>query len=68
MIASWLGLLSVELQRVVQEMLRILRAMHTLPSREIADSNDGGAVDDGTDKRPRPFVFDVFAEDNDEQS
>jgi hypothetical protein len=30
---SWLGLLSVELQRVVQETLRILRAMHTLPPR-----------------------------------
>jgi hypothetical protein len=35
-------------------------------SPEIADSNDGRAVDDGTDKRPRPFVFDVFAEDGDE--
>jgi hypothetical protein len=30
---------------------------------EIAGSNDGRSVDDGTDKRPRPFVFDVFAED-----
>ena len=36
------------------------------PSPEIADSNDSRAVDDGTDKRPRPFVFDVFAEDVDE--
>jgi hypothetical protein len=35
-------------------------------SPEIADSNDGRAVDDGTDKRPHPFVFDVFAEDDDE--
>jgi hypothetical protein len=35
-------------------------------SPEIADSNDGRAVDDGTDKRPHHFVFDVFAEDNDE--
>jgi len=35
-------------------------------SPEIADSDDGRTVDDGTDKRPRPFVFDVFAEDDDE--
>ena len=35
-------------------------------SPEIADSDDGRTVDDGTDKRPRPFVFDVFAEDGDE--
>ena len=35
-------------------------------SPEIADSDDGRAVDDATDKRPRPFVFDVFAEDDDE--
>jgi hypothetical protein len=35
-------------------------------SPEIADSNDGRAVDDVADKRPRPFVFDVFAEDNNE--
>jgi hypothetical protein len=35
-------------------------------SPEIAESNDGRVVDDGTDKRPRPFVFDVFAEDDDE--
>jgi hypothetical protein len=33
-------------------------------SLEIADSSDGRSVDDGTDKRPRPFVFDVFAEDD----
>jgi hypothetical protein len=33
-------------------------------SPEIADSSDGRSVDDGTDKRPRPFVFDVFAEDD----
>jgi hypothetical protein len=33
-------------------------------SPEIADSNDGRIVDDGTDKRPHPFVF-VFAEDDD---
>ena len=32
---------------------------------EIADSNDGRTVDDGTDKRPHTFVFDVFAEDDD---
>jgi hypothetical protein len=43
----------------------MLRAMHTLPPPEMADS-DGRAVDDGTDQRPRPFVFDVFAEDDDE--
>jgi hypothetical protein len=30
-------------------------------SPEIADSNDGRAVDDGTAKRPRHFLFDVFA-------
>ena len=35
-------------------------------SPEIADSNDGRAVDDGIDKYARPFVFDVFAKDNDE--
>ena len=35
------------------------------PSPEIADSNDSHAVDDRTDKRPRPFVFDAFAEDVD---
>ena len=35
-------------------------------SPEIADSNDGRAVDEVADKRPRPFVFDVFAEDDDE--
>src|SRR5437763_11439963 len=35
-------------------------------SPEIADSNDGCTVDDGTDKCACPFVFDVFAEDNDE--
>src|SRR5271170_5101513 len=35
-------------------------------SPEIADSNDGRAVDDETDKHPRPFVFDVFVEDNNE--
>jgi hypothetical protein len=35
-------------------------------SPEIAGSDDGRAVDDGTDKRPHPFVFDVFAEDDDE--
>ena len=34
-------------------------------SPEIVDSNDGRTVDDGTDKRPHPFVFDVFAEDDD---
>jgi hypothetical protein len=34
-------------------------------SPEIADSNDGRAVDDGTDKRLSYFVFDVFAEDVD---
>jgi hypothetical protein len=33
---------------------------------EIADSNDDRAVDDVADKRPRPFVFDVFAENDDE--
>jgi hypothetical protein len=33
-------------------------------SPEIAGSNDGRSVDDGTDKRPHPFVFDVFAEDD----
>jgi len=32
-------------------------------SPEIADSNDGR---DGTNKRLHPFVFDVFAEDDDE--
>src|SRR5271170_729133 len=37
----------------------------TLPPPEIADSNDGHAVNDGTDKRPRPFLFDVFAEEDD---
>jgi hypothetical protein len=35
-------------------------------SPEIADNNDGRTVDDGTDKCPRFFVFDVFAEDDDE--
>ena len=35
-------------------------------SPKIADSDDGRIVDDGTDKRARPFVFDVFAEDDDE--
>jgi hypothetical protein len=35
-------------------------------SPEIADSNNSRAVDDRTNKRPRPFVFDVFAEDDDE--
>jgi hypothetical protein len=39
-----------ELQRVMQETLRILRASHTPPSPEIADSNDGRVVNDGTDK------------------
>jgi hypothetical protein len=33
------------------------------PLPEIVDSTDGRAVDDMTDKRPRPLVFDVFAED-----
>jgi hypothetical protein len=33
------------------------------PLPEIADSIDGRAVDDVTDKRPRPLTFDVFAED-----
>jgi hypothetical protein len=33
------------------------------PLPEIADSIDGRAVDDATDKHPRPLVFDVFAED-----
>jgi hypothetical protein len=31
----------------------------------IVDSNNGRADDDGTGKHPRPFVLDVFAEDND---
>ena len=53
-----------ELQRVIQETLRILRASHTPPSLEIADSNDGRAVNDGTDKRPLPFLFDIFAEED----
>lgn len=35
------------------------------PSPETADSNDSRTVDGRTDKRPRPFVFDVFAEDVD---
>jgi hypothetical protein len=35
-------------------------------SPEIADSDDSRTVDDKTDKRARPFVFDVFAEDDDE--
>jgi hypothetical protein len=35
-------------------------------SPKIADSDDGRAVDGRIDKRPYPFVFDVFAEDNDE--
>jgi hypothetical protein len=34
-------------------------------SPEIAYSNDGRADDDRADKRARPFVFDVFAEDDD---
>jgi hypothetical protein len=34
-------------------------------SLEIADNNDGRAVDDGTDKRPRPFLLNVIAEDDD---
>jgi hypothetical protein len=33
------------------------------PLPEIADSIDGRAVDDVTDKHPRPLVFDVFTED-----
>ena len=37
---------------------------HSL-SPETADSNDSRTVDDRTDKCPRPFVFDVFAEDVD---
>jgi hypothetical protein len=52
------------LKPTLAETLRILRAVHTLPPPEIAGSNDGHSVDDGTDKRPRPFVFDVFAEDD----
>jgi hypothetical protein len=32
------------------------------PLPEIADSIDGRAVDDVTDKYPRPLVFNVFAE------
>jgi hypothetical protein len=35
-------------------------------SPEIADNNDGRTIDDKTDKRARPFVFDVFAEDDNE--
>jgi hypothetical protein len=35
-------------------------------SLKIADSNDGRAVDGRIDKRSYSFVFDVFAEDNDE--
>jgi hypothetical protein len=31
-------------------------------SPEIADSNNSCVADDRTDKRPRPFLFDVFAE------
>jgi hypothetical protein len=34
-------------------------------SPEIADSNDSRVIDNGIDKRPRLFVFDVFAEDDD---
>jgi hypothetical protein len=34
------------------------------PSPEVAGSNDGRVVDDAADKRPRPLVFDVFAEDD----
>jgi hypothetical protein len=33
------------------------------PLLEIADSIDGRAVDNVTDKHPRPLVFDVFVED-----
>jgi hypothetical protein len=35
------------------------------PSSKIADSNDGRAVNDGINKCPCPFLFDVFAEDDD---
>ena len=35
------------------------------PSPQIADSNDGCAVDGGADKRLSPFVFDIFAEGDD---
>jgi hypothetical protein len=34
-------------------------------SPEIAGSNNGRVDDDGAGKHPRPFMFDVFAEDND---
>ncbi len=33
-------------------------------SAEIADSDDGRAIDDRTDKYPEPFGFDVFVENN----
>jgi len=35
------------------------------PTPEIADSINGRTVHEETDKLPRPFVFDVFAEDVD---
>jgi hypothetical protein len=32
---------------------------------KIADSNDGRIVEDGTDKRSYPFMFDIFAKNDD---
>lgn len=37
----------------------------TCLSAEIAESDDGNPVDNGTSQRPCPFVFDTFAEDDD---
>jgi hypothetical protein len=34
-------------------------------SLEIADSNNGRADDDGASRHPRPFMLNVFTEDDD---
>ena len=48
---------------------RVRNTSNTMSSAQsasrIADNNDGRAIDDGTNERPRLFVFDVFAEGDD---